>query len=484
MEPPLYRRCFDNTGSSELVCENFTDLNDPAKGETVHKIFMDKFPDDTNQGTPPQGDSCVFPFFGNIGVPLMATLYIHGLNVGLPVSLGTIPNVPNALDAYQLSTLRHGNPVDVSSSAKSSPPSSPASSKSTVTSNRKSKRNRKRKNRKKKSPTSVSHVGDRSTTSTSHIEDQHPTSASYVGGNLLPSTSHVGGKSLVTASHTTSASQVIDPSLASASHVGDVQPTTSSHVGGIDFVEKPRQIGRKPKFPCNLYKGDHLTHLCPSLLEVQRFWSLSARSSNSGSSAVSSQSIQPLVEKVVTLMQSSTDPTLLLGGEVPLDHLVSQPIQSWVAKVVMPMQSSTDPTPHLGGEVPLDLVVSQPMQPLVEKVVMLMQSSTDPTPLLGGEVPLDHVVPQPFQPLVEKVVTLTHSSDDPTLLLGSDVYTDYVFSIFGSILSEQGGIQLIPSTPPPSLRMVSFDWNDLVEPRLPSAAPFQIRVEVNSTNIY
>jgi hypothetical protein len=32
--------------------------------------------------------------------------------------------------------------------------------------------------------------------------------------------------------------------------------------------------------------------------------------------------------------------------------------------------------------------------------------------------------------------------------------------------------------------MVSFDWNDLVEPHLPSSAPFQIRVEVNSTNIY
>ena len=32
--------------------------------------------------------------------------------------------------------------------------------------------------------------------------------------------------------------------------------------------------------------------------------------------------------------------------------------------------------------------------------------------------------------------------------------------------------------------MISFDWNDLVEPHLPSSAPFQIRVEVNSTNIY
>jgi hypothetical protein len=32
--------------------------------------------------------------------------------------------------------------------------------------------------------------------------------------------------------------------------------------------------------------------------------------------------------------------------------------------------------------------------------------------------------------------------------------------------------------------MVSFDWNELVEPHLPSYKPFQIRVEVNSTNIY
>jgi hypothetical protein len=64
------------------------------------------------------------------------------------------------------------------------------------------------------------------------------------------------------------------------------------------------------------------------------------------------------------------------------------------------------------------------------------------------------------------------------------VSTDYVFSISSSVLSEQGGIPLVPSTPPPSPRMVSFDWNDLVEPHLPSYAPFQIRVEVNLTNIY
>jgi len=105
----------------------------------MHKIFMAKVPDDTNQGTPSQEDSCAFPFFRNVGVPLMSTLYIPGLNVGLQIWLGTIPNVPNSLDASQLRTLFHGHNVDGPSSTKSSPPPSPASGESTVTSNLKSK---------------------------------------------------------------------------------------------------------------------------------------------------------------------------------------------------------------------------------------------------------------------------------------------------------------------------------------------------------
>ena len=135
MEPPLYRCFFYTTGSPESVCETFTDVKDPARGEPVHKIFMAKVPSDTNHGTPLQGDSCAFPFFGNVGFPLMATLYIPGLNVGLLVWFGTIPNVPNALDASQLRNLFHGHPVDVSSSTNSSSPPSPASGESTVTSN-------------------------------------------------------------------------------------------------------------------------------------------------------------------------------------------------------------------------------------------------------------------------------------------------------------------------------------------------------------
>jgi hypothetical protein len=77
-----------------------------------------------------------------------------------------------------------------------------------------------------------------------------------------------------------------------------------------------------------------------------------------------------------------------------------------------------------------------------------------------------------------KVVTSMQSSIDPTLLFWIDVSTNYVFRIFSSLLSEQGGISLTSSTPPPSPRMFSFDWNDLVEPLLPYSKPFQIRVEV------
>jgi hypothetical protein len=123
--------------------------------------------------------------------------------------------------------------------------------------------------------------------------------------------------------------------------LGVKKPTTASHAGGIDSVEKPRWIGCKPKFPCNLCKGDHLTHLCPGLPEARRLWSLSASSSDSESSEVSSQSIQPLVDEVVMPMQSSVDPTPLLGGDAPSDHVVSQPIQPVVEEVVMPMQSSS-----------------------------------------------------------------------------------------------------------------------------------------------
>jgi hypothetical protein len=60
-------------------------MNNLARDEPMHKNVMDKVLENTNQRIPAQGDSCAFTFFENIGSPLMATLNIPGLNVGIPV---------------------------------------------------------------------------------------------------------------------------------------------------------------------------------------------------------------------------------------------------------------------------------------------------------------------------------------------------------------------------------------------------------------
>jgi len=56
--------------------------------------------------------------------------------------------------------------------------------------------------------------------------------------------------------------------LSSASHVGYSLQTTASHVGRMDVNHKSRRRSFKPKFPCNICKGNHLNHLCPGILVV------------------------------------------------------------------------------------------------------------------------------------------------------------------------------------------------------------------------
>ena len=54
----------------------------------------------------------------------------------------------------------------------------------------------------------------------------------------------------------------------------------------------------------------------------------------------------------------------------------------------------------------------------------------------------------------------------------------HIFFTTSSELTEQGGTELVSDQPPPSSRIASFDWDSLVEPCLPSNAPFQIKVKV------
>jgi hypothetical protein len=134
---------------------------------------------------------------------------------------------------------------------------------------------------------------------------------------------------------------------------------------------------------------------------------------------------------------------------------------------VVSMKYLVEPTVLFGGDVSTNHVISQPIQPMVEEVVAPMQSLTNPTLLLKSDEST-------------KVIFLMKCSTNPTLLLGSDVSIKHVFIISISIPSEEGDFPLISSMLPTYSRMVSFDWSNIVEPCFPSSTPFQIRVEVNS----
>jgi hypothetical protein len=188
---------------------------------------------------------------------------------------------------------------------------------------------------------------------------------------------------------------------------------------------------------------------------VQEAWFFLGGSLGSKSSLVSQPS---LVDTSVMPMQSLDDTTLVFGGDAFLDLFVLHLVQL----VVVSMQYLADTTPIFGGDVSLDLIVPHPIQPMVEEVVVLMKSLSIPTLLLESDKP--------------KEVTLSMKySVNPTLLFEGDASFNHVLSISSHVTSKQGSILLSPSMLPPSPRVVYFDWNDLVEPRLPSSTPFEIR---------
>jgi hypothetical protein len=139
---------------------------------------MASVPEMTNEGTSAPGEPFVFPSYGNIGPPHIATLSLPGLTIGLPVWLFSTQVIPNAVSASVTSTSpqEHQPHVDPSPSSpvRSSSPSSLArspsvssssSSESSEASNPVNKKKKKRKIKKKKDkqgskpPTTVKHVG-------------------------------------------------------------------------------------------------------------------------------------------------------------------------------------------------------------------------------------------------------------------------------------------------------------------------------------
>jgi hypothetical protein len=73
----------------------------------------------TNEGTSAPGEPFVFPSYGNIGPPHIATLSLPGLTIGLPVWLFSTQVIPNAVSASVTSTFpqEHQPHVDPSPSS-------------------------------------------------------------------------------------------------------------------------------------------------------------------------------------------------------------------------------------------------------------------------------------------------------------------------------------------------------------------------------
>jgi hypothetical protein len=197
-------------------------------------------PRTTNEASHAPGESFVFPFYGNIGPPYIATLSLPGLTIGFSVwlfSTSVIPNETNALivrnppqehqphvDPSPYSPIRYPSP---SSFARYSSVSSSSSSEISEASNPEEKKKKKRKIKNKKNKQ---------------------------GSKLPITTKHVGKP-----------------------------PVTDNRVGSVDDA-KITQTTRKPKYPCRLCKGIHLLNDFPGISKVIKAWSSHPRQPMSSAS--------------------------------------------------------------------------------------------------------------------------------------------------------------------------------------------------------
>jgi hypothetical protein len=178
------------------------------------------------------------------------------------------------------------------------------------------------------SPTSASHVEDGSTTPKSHVDNLHPASANHVGGTIIFSMDHINATSLTHVHH------VGDGALTSTSHVESTSLVVVNDIGGI---EKPRRIRRKPKFLCRTCEGDHITHLCPATAKIPEAWGSPNGPTNSEACVVSPHLVPPLIDTVVTSLQSSPDLIPIVEGDVSPIPIDVHPLQPRIEEVIIPV---------------------------------------------------------------------------------------------------------------------------------------------------
>jgi hypothetical protein len=369
---------------------------------------MASVPGMTNEGTPSPGEPFVFPSYGNIGPPHIATLSLPGLTIGLPVWLFSTQVISNAVSASVTSTSpqEHQPHVDpspsspVRSSSSSSLAMSPSissssSGESSEASNPVNKKKKKRKIKKKKDkqgskpPTTVKHVGKQPVTvnRAGSVDDVKITQTTRKpkypcrlckGSHLLKDCPGLPKVIEVWSTHPRQ-----PMSSASEQHVDDF-PSTSH-----DIVGKKKS---RAKFPCMLCKGSHLTHLCPHMEEALKLLEDMTVSQPQLPAAYRKLSLNPpVVDGMINLVPLSVS---LVDQVVNLVTSLDEPVD----QVVDPIPSSVNPTLPLESET----------------------QAVDPFPPVDPILPLENET---------QVVDLISPSVDPTLPLESKPDTAHVFLI-------------------------------------------------------
>ena len=113
----------------------------------------------------------------------------------------------------------------------------------------------------------------------------------------------------------------------------------------------------------------------------------------------------------------------------------------------------------------------------------------DPTLLLESDPDVIEPMSHFFNPTLpsesdfHEAVESVPLSINNTLPLEIEVFDSIILFTSSSKLTKQGGNEISSDQPPPTSQITSFDWDNLVEPRLPSNAPFQIKVKVEPYTI-
>jgi hypothetical protein len=261
---------------------------------------METVPEPTNQGTPLHGDPHPFPCFGNIGPPYIATLSLPRFTIGLLVWLFSTLVMKNAPGA--LNAIRppqeHQPPVD-------------------------------------------------------------PFPSLPVGYSSLFSS--MPGE-ICDASNQEAKKETKRKNKERKNKRRGNQPTIVNHVGSVDNVDKPKNIGQKPKFPCSLCKGDHLLNHCPGIHKVLEVWYQGSQ-----------QPVSPTFAGHSSDGPSTNDkfkfPCKLCNANHHTYHFprieeASQLLEDNVVSQQQPSIASQE---------------SYPTQPMVDEVVNRIRSSIDPT---------------------------------------------------------------------------------------------------------